>query len=127
MKDTNYWVPIAPRGDAYLSVYRSHARKPSIGAFVGLYNDPLTFVSERLIAQREELEMAFGAALDWSRNREGVMSKIVARIPVADPNDRADWPRQHAWMVDHLIRMERVFGPLVTEALASYEPGASAA
>lgn len=124
LKDTNYWVPIAPRGDAYLSVYRSHARKAFIGAFVGLYNSPLTFVSERLIDQREALEAAYGEPLDWTRNREGVVVKAWTKIGIADPNDRADWPRQHAWMVDQLIRLERTFGSTIVEALAEYDSGA---
>ena len=124
LKDTNYWVPLAERGDAYLSVYRSHARKPYIGAFVGLYNAPLTFVSECLMAQREALEAAFGEPLDWARNREGVVTKVVIKIPIADPNDRADWARQHDWMTTQLKRMEQVFGPTVVSALAGYDPSA---
>lgn len=124
LKDTNYWVPIAENGNAYLSAYRSHARKASIGVFLGLYNDPMTFVSERLAEQRTELDEAFGDQLDWARNREGVVSKIVIKAPVTDPKDRGDWPRQHGWMIEHLKSFSRVFMPAVTEALALYDPQA---
>lgn len=122
LKDTNYWVTLADKGNAYLSVYRSHAKRPSIGAFLGLYNEPLTFVSERLVAQKEALDSAYGEPLDWSTNREGVVSKVINKIAIADPNDRADWPRQHEWMIDQLKRFERVFGPPVTDALSVYDP-----
>ncbi|USU03884.1 DUF4268 domain-containing protein [Sphingomonadaceae bacterium OTU29LAMAA1] len=127
LKDTNYWVPIAERGDAYLSVYRSHARKPSIGVFVGLYNAPLTFVSEQLVAQREVLTAAYGEALDWQTNREGVVAKVALKMPVADPTDRDDWPRQHMWMIAQLKQMEQVFVPAVTAALAAFDPEAAVA
>lgn len=126
LKDTNYWVPIAEKGDAYLSVYRSHAKRPSIGAFLGLYNAPLTFVSQELVAQRNALDAAYGEPLDWTTNREGVVSKVVNKTPVADPDDRTDWPRQHQWMIDQLKRLEQVFGPAVADALSNYDPKAQA-
>lgn len=122
LKDTTYWVPVADHGNAYLSVYRSHARKASIGAFLGLYNAPLTFVSELLMEQREALEQAYGETLEWSRNREGVMSKVLLKVPVSDPGDRDDWPRQHLWMIDQLKRLNHVFVPVVTQALKDYDP-----
>lgn len=122
LKDTNYWVPIAPHGNAYLSAYRSHARRPSVGAFVGIYNDPLTFVSERLMEQRDALEAAYGQPIEWERNREGVAFKAWVKMPIAEPNDRADWPRQHAWLIDQLKLLQTVFGPPITEALELYDP-----
>ncbi len=121
LKDTNYWVPISERGDAYLSVYRSHARKPSIGAFIGLYNAPLTFVSDRLTAQQQTLEEAYGQQLEWARNREGVVTKAVVKAPVTDPSDRGDWPRQHEWMVGQLKQLNQVFGPIVAQAIDDFK------
>ena len=121
LKDTNYWVPIAPRVDAYLSAYRSQSRKPSVGAFIGLYNAPLTYVSERLMEHQSELEEAFGNAVEWLRNKEGVVAKAIVRLPVADPADRSDWSRQHGWLADQLKRLEQVFAPPVLEALGRYD------
>lgn len=78
-----------------------------------------------LVAHRDALEKAYGKALEWSRNREGVVAKAWIKMPVADPNDRIDWPRQHAWMVDQLVQIERAFSPAIAQALAAYDGGAA--
>ena len=121
LKDTNYWVPIAARGDAYLSAFRSHARKPLVGVFLGLYNAPMSFVAERLTAQRALLDDGFGESLDWHLNREGVVSKIVTRLTITSPSDKLDWQRQHAWLIDRLKRFDSLFTQEVLAALASFD------
>jgi hypothetical protein len=122
LKDTNYWVQIAPNGNVYLSAWRSQARKnPTVGAFLVLYNAPAEYLAQRLLTNREALDAAYGAELDWQPARPGSAFKIVERLPVANPADRADWPRQHAWLVERLKRLEAVFAQTVRDALSDYE------
>lgn len=122
LKDTNYWVQIAPNGNVYLSAWRSQARKnPTVGAFLVLYNAPAEYLAQRLLTDREALDAAYGAELDWQPAKPGSAFKIVERLPVANPADRADWPKQHAWLVERLKRLEAVFVGPVRQALSDYE------
>ncbi|HET7709212.1 MAG TPA: DUF4268 domain-containing protein [Sphingomicrobium sp.] len=122
LKDTNYWVQIAPNGSAYLSAWRSQAkRNPTIGAFLVVYNAPAEFLTDYLVARREMLDAAYGAELDWQPAKPGSAFKIVERLPVVDPYDQADWPRQHAWLAERLKKLEDVFAATVSDALSDYE------
>lgn len=121
LKDTNYWVPFGPKGNAYLSAWRSHAKKATVGVFLGLYNAPAAFVSERLLAKKDEYDAAYGQPLEWQPNRDRTVYKAADRLPIASPADRSDWPRQHTWLIDRLKRLDAVFAEPVRQALTEYE------
>ena len=122
LKDTNYWVDLGAGTHAYLVAWRSHAQKPNVGVFLGLYGDPAPFVSERLLAERTAYEDRYGAPLDWMPKGD---HKVIDRLTPALPNDRADWPRQHEWMIDCLKRMETVFAEPVRRLIGEYKSAVS--
>ena len=68
-----------------------------------------------LLNQREKVEAVLGYELDWQELPGGNDSRIAAYLREVDPTDETDWPRQHAWIVDRLIELDRVFRPLVAE------------
>lgn len=109
LKDKTYWAPIGAGTQAYIIAWRSHAKRPNVGVYLGLYGDSAAFVAERLTAYRAELEGAYGTTLDWFSKDQ----KIIDRLPVNNPDDRSDWPRQHEWLIDRMKRMDSVFTPKV--------------
>jgi excisionase family DNA binding protein len=65
---------------------------------------------ERLEKDRDAIERQIGAELEWVPRSEGVESWILIRMS-ADPANRSDWARQHAWLMGHLERFSKVFRP----------------
>ncbi len=69
---------------------------------------------EQLVAQKQKIELEFGGELDWLP----LPGKQDARISIAmqaDPRDRNDWPRQHVWLVNNLIKLHDVFRPYIAK------------
>jgi len=119
LKDKTYWAPIGAGTSAYIIAWRSHARRPNVGVYLGLYGDAAPSLVEALTARKGELEAAYGEPIDWFSKDE---NKIIDRLAVADPDDRSDWPRQQQWLVDRMKRMDEVLRPAVLQALSRIEP-----
>jgi hypothetical protein len=65
-----------------------------------------------LLKQKAEIERDLGFALDWQKLPLRKASRI-ARSYDADPENKADWARQHEWLAEQLIEMHRVLAPRV--------------
>ncbi|AXQ96295.1 DUF4268 domain-containing protein (plasmid) [Cereibacter azotoformans] len=63
---------------------------------------------DQLHAQREELEQAFGATLEWHRNDDQKRCLINISEP-CDGFDKGQWPDMIAWMSSHMRRLEAAF------------------
>lgn len=59
--------------------------------------------------QKSEIEAELGYALDWDALPEGRDTRISTAFNGIDPEDRADWPRQHDWLAARLNEFYRVF------------------
>lgn len=57
--------------------------------------------------QKEEIERAAEEALSWEELPDRIGSRIALYLEDVDPTKEADWPRQHAWLVDALIKLDR--------------------
>jgi Domain of unknown function (DUF4268) len=66
-----------------------------------------------LAAQKEAIERELGFSLDWEELPEGQDSRISISLDDADPENEADWPRQHEWLGTRLNEMHRVLAPRV--------------
>lgn len=62
-----------------------------------------------LESEREEIESEVGEAFDWQEQPNRKESRILLYHPHADPNDRSDWERQHAWIAQQLEKFDSVF------------------
>lgn len=67
-----------------------------------------------LLEQRDAIESQLGFKLDWQENSGRKWTTIEARLDV-DCNDRKEWPRIHAWMLDGVENFRRVFKPFVQD------------
>jgi len=121
LKDSNYWAPLTENGRAYFSAWRSQSRKPHVGVFLGLYNNGGAQQAwDMLLSQREELDEKFGRPLQWQANAQNTVFKVTAE-PLYSPLEKENWPAQHAWLIDTMLRFDSVFAEAVGQALAVAE------
>jgi hypothetical protein len=66
-----------------------------------------------LAAQKDEIDRELGFALDWEELPTGQDSRISISLDDVDPENEADWTRQHEWLAKHLNAMHRVLAPRV--------------
>jgi hypothetical protein len=70
------------------------------------------FVFNRLEAQKEKIEVSFGAALIWLPLPDRKACRIQYSKPV-DGYDKANWPEMIQWLTEHMTRLEQALsGPL---------------
>lgn len=66
-----------------------------------------------LQAQKDAVEKEIGYPLAWEELPEGRDSRIAVYLNDVDPDDEAEWPKQHAWLAKHLNDLYRVFSQRV--------------
>lgn len=69
--------------------------------------------------QREKIEKEFGEPLEWLELPERKESRVMLHDLEADPNDRDDWPAQHAWITEKLEKFDSVFRQKIKHLNAS--------
>lgn len=78
---------------------------------------------ENLLQYRQESESAFGKGLnwlehrghlDWQEHRGKTDPRIYMDLADTNPEDEADWPRQHRWLVGNAQKLHKVFHPYIT-------------
>jgi hypothetical protein len=67
-----------------------------------------------LESQKAPIEAELGEALTWHNPPEKKACRVYLRKPVA-LTDRARWPEYHAWLLQKLTALHRVFGPRVRQ------------
>ena len=66
-----------------------------------------------LHAQKEAVEQELGYPLEWDELPNGQDSQLSVRLSKSNPQNLADWPRQHEWLTKKLNDMHRVLsGPV---------------
>jgi hypothetical protein len=68
---------------------------------------------------KDAIEGELGYPLEWEEMRQDC--RVSVHLADSDPNQTADWPRQHAWLAERLNEMHRAFATRVG-ALESDEP-----
>lgn len=66
-----------------------------------------------LMAQREAIEQDLGYPLEWEELPTRRDSRVSVYLSDLDPEDEADWPRQHQWLVQRLNDFHRAFAQRV--------------
>ncbi len=62
-----------------------------------------------LLKDRADIERECGFTLDWRELPHRIESWITLENQAEDPSNRSAWPRQHAWILEKLERLDRVF------------------
>ncbi len=63
---------------------------------------------------KEEMENELGEPLIWSNPSDSKICRIYFRKTV-DLRNRDSWPEQHAWLLEKLQELRRVFTPIIRE------------
>ena len=72
---------------------------------------------------RIEFDKKFGESLEWSERPGKKQKYLKLRLDNADPVNRDDWSRQHAWIHDGLERLHKTFSePFRSLDPADYSP-----
>ena len=66
-----------------------------------------------LRAQKDALERDLGYALDWEELPNRRDCRVSVALDEADPENEADWPRQHEWLASRVNELHRVFAPRI--------------
>lgn len=72
-----------------------------------------------LKTQKDAIEREIGYPLEWEELPSRRDCRISSYLNDVDPEDDADWPRQHEWLAKRLNDMHRVFARRVGELDAS--------
>jgi hypothetical protein len=67
-----------------------------------------------LCTQRDVIERELGWPLEWEALQTQQDSRVSVYLDDADPENQADWPRQHEWLATRLNDLHRVFAPRVS-------------
>ena len=60
--------------------------------------------------KKNEIEMKLGFPLEWGDQLPTARDRRISYyLRDIDPEDEADWPRQHEWLAEHLNKMHRAF------------------
>lgn len=79
-----------------------------------------------LLQQKEAIEAAVEAPLDWEELPERRDSRIFCYLNGVDPEDEADWPRQHTWLAQRLNALHHALSQRVKALNADeWQPGAA--
>lgn len=79
---------------------------------------------DRLMERREELDAAFGEALEWRRLDDKKVSMIVSRKTVQGYS-RENWPEMVDWLREHYQKMEEIFSGPLRKIASRMKPGGS--
>lgn len=63
----------------------------------------------QLREQRDAIESELGFPLFWDELPNGRDKRISVTLDNADPENRSDWSRQHAWLANQINALRRVF------------------
>ncbi|HBM58532.1 MAG TPA: DUF4268 domain-containing protein [Citreicella sp.] len=74
---------------------------------------PFNQAYNALFSQRDEIEAAYGSPLDWQALPESTAARIAVHLPDADVSNRADWSRQHAWILSQVAHFRSLFSERV--------------
>jgi hypothetical protein len=87
--------------------------KDQIRAEIYISGDQAKSFFGLLKRQRDAIEQELSQPLEWEELPSRRDCRISSYLNGADPEDEADWPRQHEWLAKRLNDMHRVFAPRV--------------
>jgi hypothetical protein len=116
--------PESPTGDSWMNFPVGRAnycvgamtsvQKKRVVCYFWVFNDTEKAIYRQLMDHRPQLDSEI-PNLEWKERPGGKGSSIEVSAADMDPNNRYDWPRQHAWMLENLERFHQVFAPIVKQ------------
>jgi len=118
-RSTNYYHYLGGSKAVAISgfVARSRGR---IGVYCAIWRPDRDRLFEALAPLKSELTDALGVAFTIVRTGTDTIHLSLPELP-ADPENRADWERQHQWLAANMAAAKRVFEPCF-EAIGAFQP-----
>lgn len=111
LRSSDQWVAWSLRKGIKLAAVVSRPQRRVI-ARISLEDAVAKSNFATLYERRAEIEAEIGGCcLEWEERPEGVQSYISMWLNDADFKDSSDWPRQHAWLMEKLLKLREVFAP----------------
>lgn len=110
----DYWYDLTSLAPGVRLHARASQRDKYIMVDLSNVNDPGKQWFDNLVKHRERIDAGL-LGLNWRRKDQNKESGIELKRVGPDPNDRDDWPNQHAWLVEKLEAMRDAFAPLLRE------------
>ena len=88
-----------------------HEKKHYVGISLVMTGENAKANYQLLAQERTAINGEFGAELDWDEMPAKKSSVVSLYLRNTEPVNRADWPRQHKWILDTLETFYRVFAP----------------
>lgn len=118
----NWFLHTMGEGNVYLAAVRSTWDSEANSSAGGEIRAELVLnvpeakkLIELLEPQKGAIESELGEPLTWHNPKHAIMSRLYLRKPV-DVSDRDDWPNQHLWLKETLVRLYNVMKPRVSMA-----------
>jgi hypothetical protein len=107
-----HWSDFAlGRSGAWLSATVNKA-KQYVSVEFSMRGPPGKVWFTELEAHKAEIEAKIGPGVSWQRLDGRKSSRVAIYREQTDPTNEADWPAQHAWLVEKLELFDQVFRPL---------------
>ena len=68
-------------------------------------------IYDQLFGKKDEVEIRFGALLDWQRMDDKRASRVRYLIEGSGLENKESWPELHEQMIDAMIRLTNAFKP----------------
>ena len=119
------WLPfrIGRTGFQLSAVANRTGKTLRVELYMGQKDMPPNQAFNALMEQRDDIEESYGGKLDWEPLPTKTGARIASYLLNADIEDRADWPRQHTWIVGELAKFRRVFAERVRQLRLDEAPG----
>lgn len=121
-----HWMNMSIGRTGFLLGALVNSNNNTIGVELVMTDDDAKAHFHLLKAEKEEIERAFGAPLEWYELPDRKFTRIIYRRADTDFTRESEWEEQHAWLIDHLKRLRAVFGERVKRLDATDWPGGEA-
>lgn len=123
VKATNYYLYLSKKPEICVAAYVARSGGGEINAYMATWYEPAQTIFEALKAQRAQIESEVGETLQWTQ--QGPTTYWISFEPVgANPDEKADWPRQHALLADRMARLKAAIAPRLPDIIATLPPPA---
>jgi hypothetical protein len=119
VKGTNYYLYLSKKPEVCVTSYISRAKGGSMSAYVAMWYDPAKSIFEALKEDKVAIEKEVGEPLLWTQ--QAATTFWISFEPLTgDPDNRADWSRQHNVLADRMAKLKLAISkrlPRIVEGL----------
>lgn len=118
-----HWMNFAVGRSGFRLGTFANTRDKRIGVQLIIHKGDIEAYYHLLFEDKDEIERELGTPLQWRELPHRKQSHITLHNRQLDPNNRTNWPQQHAWLQENLEAFYNVFSPRIKTLHADdYDP-----